>query len=474
MRALCLELKQLSGTLRTHQTLRFCSRICQQFAATRHASIRCEPPVRRPFSSTIRVEQARPHARPYSTDVRDFFKSEDVVPLSGFVDLSPRRGLIEVTGPDAKRFLHGLLTNEPPEGPDGVYAVFLNVKGRILYDVFIYPTLHNPKWVKTNASADSDAQTYLIECDNLIADKLLKYMTFRKLRDKVNIKKRNDWKVWFAWEDDIQNLQDRQAAHQPTELDLFPFLVKTPNFIGADDTRAPGFGVRMVLSNDAESPLWPLRVYEEGRVENFVKSDLHTYDIRRIEYGIPEGLDDFKPDDLLPMETCIDMMGGINFSKGCYVGQELTTRAKRVGITRKRLLPYSLYDLQSETPPESIQYLTGFTLPLNQIIEYRSPIVAAGDKPKLNSRGEVARSIGRIISIKNNIGLAIVSMDWIEKGPFAERSRVVPHTENGDLFLKDADNADEHKGIGIRFFKPYWWQDAEGVHNNLKSAEETD
>lgn len=50
------------------------------------------------------------------------------IPLAGYVDLSQRRALIEVSGKDAFRFLHGLLTNEPPIGTDGIYASFLNVR----------------------------------------------------------------------------------------------------------------------------------------------------------------------------------------------------------------------------------------------------------------------------------------------------------------------------------------------------------
>ncbi|KAK9240737.1 hypothetical protein V1525DRAFT_394832 [Lipomyces kononenkoae] len=388
------------------------------------------------------------------------------VPLAGYVDLSPRRGLIEVTGPDAFRFLHGLLTNEPPPGRDGVYATFLNVRGRIMYDVFVYPALHNKKWASQNPVGDSESVTYIIEHDVDVTDQLYKYLTFRKLRENVTLRKLADWKVWFAWEDNPENLLMRRTNHKPTEYDSDPYLSKTPQFIGANDTRAPGFGVRMVLSKEAESPLWPLRVYEEGRVESFVLADIETYNIRRIMYGIPEGTQDFIPGDMLPMESCIDMMGGINFDKGCYVGQELTTRAKRVGITKRRMVPYMIYDLASDKVPSEIEYDPWFELPEGVTLPYKSPIIPAGTQPKINSRGEVMRAVGKLISRTENIGLANAALDWVDKAEEEaepEQCRVIPTDNSGGLALNDPALGDKTTGLGIKFFRPYWWHDADRV-----------
>ncbi|KAK9332895.1 hypothetical protein V1520DRAFT_211107 [Lipomyces starkeyi] len=385
------------------------------------------------------------------------------LPLAGYVDLSPQRGLIEVTGLDAFRFLHGLLTNEPPSGHEGVYATFLNVRGRIMYDVFIYPALHNKKWVSENPVEDPESETYLIEHDVHVTDQLYKYLTFRKLREKVKLRKVTDWKVWFAWEDDPRNLLMRRTRRMPTKYDSDPYLRKTPPFIGANDARAPGFGVRMVLSNNAESPLWPLRVYEEGRVESFVYADIATYNVRRIMYGIPEGTQEFSPGDMLPMESCVDMMGGINFDKGCYVGQELTTRAKRVGITKRRMVPYMIYDLASDKIPSGIEYNPDFELPEGITLPYKSPIIAANTQPKINSRGEVARSVGKLISRTANVGLASVALDWIDNGEEVERCRLVPSDINGALTLDDLASGVKTRGIGIKFFRPYWWHDADKV-----------
>ncbi|KAK9468951.1 hypothetical protein V1512DRAFT_258285 [Lipomyces arxii] len=377
-----------------------------------------------PFLLRNSVKCLRTQTRKYSTH-----KS-----LCGYVDLSPRRGLIEVTGPDAFRFLHGLMTNEPPKTYAGTYATFLNVRGRIMWDVFVYFALHNKKWATTHDLRDEDT-TYLIEHDVAVSDQLFKYLTFRKLRDKVNISKTTDWKVWFTWEDDG------------------PGVRATPQFIGADDTRAPGFGVRTVLSTDAANPLWPLRVYEEGRVELFEEYDIANYDVRRIMHGVPEGVADLAPGEMLPIESNIDMMGGIDFEKGCYVGQELTTRAKRVGVATRRVVPYMLYNLEGSEPAD-IVFAPEYAL--QGELQYKAPIIQADTQPKLNSRGEIAKTVGKVLSRTGNIGLATVKVDIIESEE-QPRLRPIMGTPETGLELQDAKLADEKKGIGLKVFRPYWW-----------------
>ncbi|KAK7203515.1 hypothetical protein BZA70DRAFT_296862 [Myxozyma melibiosi] len=433
-------------------------------------------------ASSTRPALLVPHHRRYSTfsppattapqheiaDAAETTPPEGVwtsaVPLAGFVDLSPRRSLIEVSGKDAFRFLHGLLTNEPPLGNDGVYAAFLNVRGRVMYDAFIYPTSHNKKWTTMNPPSDEpDAQTYLVEHDSTVTTQLLTYLKFRKLRDKVTLRTVEDWKVWYAWEDFPENLMMRRMAGAPTEYDLNPYMRKPPAFIGADDTRAPGFGVRIVLSTEAPDPLWPLRVYEEGRVERFVEADLETYDLRRIQYGIPEGTEDLSPGNILPMESCIDMMGGINFKKGCYVGQELTTRTKHIGVVPRRVVPYALYDL-SQSAPESPEYNPDLALPAPAQLGYKSPIIPAADQPKLNAKGEIARPLGSLISRHGNVGLATVRMAAIEQSQSGSEAcfRVLPRKVDGEGF--DLESAGQpNRGIGIKLFRPYWWEKDAGT-----------
>lgn len=343
-------------------------------------------------------------------------------------------------------------------------------QGRVVYDVFIYPTLHNKKWTQLNPLQDPESQSYLVEHDSFVTSQLLTYLKFRKLRDQVNLRTVDDWKVWCAWEEFPENLTMRRISGEPTEYDLNPYLRKPASFIGANDLRAPGFGVRMVLSTEAENPLWPLRVYEEGRVENFVQADLDTYDRRRISYGIPEGREDFVPGSMLPMESCIDMMGGINFSKGCYVGQELTTRTKHIGVVPRRIVPFALYDLASSNPPpEAPEYDPDIALPDTDTLGYKSPIISASESPKVNAKGEIARPLGTIVSRNGNIGLATVRMAVIEQGATAT-CRVVPRKKDGELDFEVT--GDPNRGIGIRIFRPYWWEKDAGMPSNSATVEE--
>jgi hypothetical protein len=63
------------------------------------------------------------------------------------------------------------------------------------------------------------------------------------------------------------------------------------------------------------------------------------YDKYRVLLGVTEGPTDFKPDDSLPLERNYDLLKGIDFDKGCYIGQELTARTYHTGVVRKRVLP---------------------------------------------------------------------------------------------------------------------------------------
>ncbi|KAK9448810.1 uncharacterized protein V1518DRAFT_418293 [Limtongia smithiae] len=400
-----------------------------------------------------------------------------------YVDLSARRGLLAVSGPDATRFLNGLVTNMPLPGErEGVYSIFLNVRGRILYDVFIYPAAHNKRWMQMAAvaeqntafapaadEADRDGATYLVEHDRAVAKELFTYLKFRKLRDKVNLRAVNDWRVWFAWEDPVENTRERHLTSQPTTLDLDPMLRRAPPFIGATDPRAPGMGARVVLSMDADSPLWPLGVYEDGRVSAFEPTNLEAYDARRYTFGVPEGVADLVPGETLPMEACVDMMGGINFGKGCYVGQELTTRAKRVGVTRRRIVPFVLYDekehveqqlLEVDNAADGVRWNCAG-------VDRKAPILAAETMPTFNSRGEVSNSVGAVLSRFHNVGLARVRLDRVvldgvsEQEEKKEKYYVVPSDGKGKLLVDE--KAVRERRLMVKMFRPYWWYEEEEV-----------
>ena len=81
--------------------------------------------------------------------------------------------------------------------------------------------------------------------------------------------------------------------------------------------------------------------------EQFEEQTGTDYHLRRTLLGIPEGADDIQLGVSLPLESNLDYMSGVDFRKGCYLGQELTIRTYHKGVTRKRIVPVQFYDIMA-------------------------------------------------------------------------------------------------------------------------------
>ncbi|ANB12092.1 Iba57p [Sugiyamaella lignohabitans] len=286
-------------------------------------------------------------------------------PLRGYTKLNRR--LVYVRGQDAPKFLNGLITNHLT-GPDdhgafGFYAAFLNSKGRIISDSFIYPTHYSTLMSDTanavgvgsrsttgDGSSSSEVPGYLVECDSSLASSLVSMLKLHKLRSRVEISLVEDTgsspKVWQVWDD--STVTDSLPLDITNQSILVPYC---PSLVGASDSRAPGFGLRLVLPGNQT----PLDVLSEAFVsaDEFPECSPDAYHIRRLVYGIPEGASELPPNSSLPLDSCMDYMGGVDFNKGCYQGQELTIRSHHHGIVRKRIIPVVLSPpLTSDSNPD--------------------------------------------------------------------------------------------------------------------------
>ena len=255
-------------------------------------------------------------------------------PPSGAAQLTNRR-LISLHGQDAPKFLQGLVTaNVRPDSRSGFYAAFLTGQGRVLNDVFIYSTVGS-KWHK---EVNKDGEPgYLVEMDGSHADTLLKHLKRHKLRSKVKLRALEDGEldVWSLWKED-----ERWTAHTKAEQD--------GGVVTLTDCRAPGMGQRVLLPEvDAIGNV----------VGNVEEAPLSAYTIRRYLRGVAEGQDEIHREEALPMNVNLDIMGGIDFKKGCYTGQELTIRTHHTGVVRRRILPVALYSHGGEVPT-SRRYLS--------------------------------------------------------------------------------------------------------------------
>lgn len=319
-------------------------------------------------------------------------------PQAGYTRLT-NRGLIAITGVDSTTFLQGLITqnmfitNDPNRKIRHTpsYAAFLNSHGRILNDAFVYP-------LPETESSSPDEQAWLIEVDKNEVPKLLKHLKKHKLRAKLKLRALDEGErtVWAAWKD---HSEPRWAAYNLESPTPSPFP-SDAGALGCIDTRAPGFGSRLVLPGPED-----LRTHFKDETQ--VAGDevgLDAYTIRRMLHGVAEGQSEITSESALPLEYNIDMMHGVDFRKGCYVGQELTIRTHHRGVVRKRILPVQLYEGGLNTNPsaDTPSYDPSTNLPVPP---------AGSNISKVSARK--GRSAGKFLGGIGNVGLALCRLEMM-------------------------------------------------------------
>ncbi|PGH04601.1 mRNA-decapping enzyme subunit 2 [Blastomyces parvus] len=355
-------------------------------------------------------------------------------PLAGYARL-PTRALIALTGKDSTDFLQGLVTQNlltPQNRPvpkNGFYAAFLNAPGRVLHDVFIYPVPPNDSYNGTSDIA------YLIEVDKNEVTNLMKHMRKHKLRAKLAFRAMDEGEL------NVFSLWNEEDAGMMTEYDFQLENGKSPPFTCVD-TRAPGFGFRFLA---------PEKVVNEQPIMPGEMVDFATYNLRRILHGVPEGQGEIIRESALPMECNLDIMGGIDFHKGCYTGQELTIRTHHRGVVRKRILPVQLYDVDEPMPETDMP---------NYSSESKLVLPPTGANiAKVSSRK--GRSAGKFLSGVGNIGLALCRLEMMTDIAFTEESsQYSPDQEFKISWEADAEAGVEEAGeLKVKALVPPWTRD---------------
>jgi len=210
------------------------------------------------------------------------------------------RGIIRVSGPEARSFLQNLVTNnvDRADGKNLVYSALLTPQGKLLFDFFM--------------TADPDDESaVLLDCDGARIADLVKRLTMYKLRAKVEIADISTEQAVVAfWNEDAAPMQEGP---------------------GLPDPRLEAMGRRAILPRDG--------VDGAIRTAGATAVPETAWHSHRIQLGIGDAAHDFEPDRTFPLEVNFAELNGIDFHKGCFVGQEVTSRTKRRGSVRKRLLP---------------------------------------------------------------------------------------------------------------------------------------
>lgn len=259
-----------------------------------------------------------------------------------FLGKLPDRAIIRISGGDRRSFLQGLITQDIERLTPGgaIFSALLTPQGKILFDFFVV----------------DHGEEYFLDCPRDNANDLLKRMTLYKLRAKVNMEI-----------DDA--LSVAVSENEVAENDAVRFR----------DPRLDALGWRTIVKKDLEPAA--------------------DYDARRIALGVPEFGKDFGADEVFLLDVNYDALNAVSYKKGCFVGQEVTSRMKRKGDIRKRTL---IADVDAAAPT-------------------KGDVITAG-----------ASKLGDIMSAGNGKALALIRRDRWEN---AKKAGEAPNIEGRKLRL---------------------------------------
>ncbi len=210
--------------------------------------------------------------------------------------LLAERGVVRLSGHDAKTFLNGLVTTDITKLAPGKarFGALLTPQGKIVADFLVTET--------TDAAL-------LIDCPRALAASLATKLGFYKLRAKVTVENLSERSTVFAsWDG------------EPATTDCIVFA----------DPRDARLGHRVIAHSQITD------------IPGADMVDRAAYEAHRIACGVPDGGIDFGYGDAFPHEANMDRLHGVDFDKGCYVGQEVVSRMQHRGTARTRIVRITL------------------------------------------------------------------------------------------------------------------------------------
>lgn len=287
------------------------------------------------------------------------------------------RGLIRIEGPDARDFLQGLVSQDMQRvsATQAVYSAFLTPQGKFLYDFFC---------------VEFDG-ALILDCEAPRRSDFFKRLSMYKLKSDVTLSDVTDDLQVFAVLDDTQKLALSDARGQSVAFGAGVAYV---------DPRLAAMGARVMLGRDNSA-------LDDAGLQ---PGNIADYERTRMSLGLPDGSRDMDVDKALLLEYGFEELDGVCFTKGCFMGQELTARTRYRGLVKKRLLPVTI---DGPTP------------------EPGTPLMA-GDK-----------QAGDMKSAQGEIGLALVRLDQLTDGATftANGATLAPQVPDWVVFQKDQGDA---------------------------------
>jgi len=263
------------------------------------------------------------------------------------------RGILAVSGPDRRPFLQGLVSNDVEKvGPTSArYAALLTAQGKYLHD-FMMVEAGESIWLEAEAARLAD---------------LKRRLSMYRLRAKVSLDERLDLAVAAIFGADtiaILGLPSEPGATRPSGSGV----------VFVDPRLAPLGARAILLREEARAFLADAGIAEAG-------SD--SYDRLRLSLGVPDGSRDLVLEKSILLEAGFDELNGVDWQKGCYIGQELTARTKYRGLVKKRLMPVQIEG--PPPPPGTIVTMDG-------------------------------REVGEMRSSRDGLGLAVLRIEPVHEG----------------------------------------------------------
>jgi folate-binding protein YgfZ len=216
------------------------------------------------------------------------------------------RAILAIGGPDRASFLQGLVSNDTARisGERAVYGALLTAQGKYLHD-FIMIEVDETIWLDGEAARLAD---------------LKRRLALYRLRAKVTLDERPELAVAAVWGDKPLGLPDSPGAAR-TFAGGVAFV----------DPRLAVLGVRVIAPRE--------RLRAALSDSDVSETDFAAYDRLRLSFGVPDGSRDLMLDKSILLESGFEELNGVDWDKGCYIGQELTARTKYRGLIKKRLFP---------------------------------------------------------------------------------------------------------------------------------------
>lgn len=289
-----------------------------------------------------------------------------------FFELNPARSVIAVGGADRAEFLQGLISNDTKRigETQAIFAALLSPQGKFAYDLLLV----------------EQGDRYLVDCEGSRRADLLKRLKMFKLRSQVTL---DDLDAELV----VVNLFGGDTLAR-LGLDAKAGAAKAlGGGIVFTDPRLPDLGAHAFLPRAS----YAATLNELG----FVEASAGSFKDHRYALGVPEGSNDLLPDKAIPLECGFDELNGVDWQKGCYMGQELTARTKYRGLVRKRLLP----------------------------VRFEGNPLAVGADLTLDGK-----EVGDIRAVDGNHGLALLRLEYLDailsKGIDADGTRVTASVPN--------------------------------------------